>query len=87
MMDFESMNMVETHLKLKSPVGKYPFYMLIETSTFNEGDVEEKLNPFLEQCLNEELVVNGTVTSDPGKRKVSNLIKIYTKQTKSHAHN
>lgn len=63
-MDYESMQMVEEHLGLKSPIGKYPFYLLIETSGSNPQHDEEKLNQFLDYSLSKYLVLNGTVAEN-----------------------
>lgn len=45
--------------------------MLIETSGSNQGHDEEKLNVFLEEAMGTSLVVDGVLTNEPGKMKVS----------------
>lgn len=64
------MCMVNKHLGLESPIGDYPFYLLIETCGSNEKHDEEKLDRFLDVALKKHLVLNGTVTSDLKKLKV-----------------
>ena len=54
----------------RSPIEKFPFYMLIETSGSNQGHDEEKLNAFLEKAMETSLVVDGVLTNEPGKMKV-----------------
>ncbi|GLV38636.1 D-2-hydroxyglutaric acid dehydrogenase [Carabus blaptoides fortunei] len=67
MMDAQSMNMVQSHLKLKSAIGDFPFYLLLETSGCNGDHNEEKLNNFLEKCLCDGLVQDGTVSGEPSR--------------------
>ncbi|XP_054138566.1 D-2-hydroxyglutarate dehydrogenase, mitochondrial [Melozone crissalis] len=69
-MDEKCMELVETHLKLSSPVADSPFYVLIETSGSNSTHDEEKLNNFLEQATASGLVTDGTVATDEKKIKV-----------------
>lgn len=69
MLDAQSLNVVKTHLKLKSPIDDYPYYMVIETSGSNEQHDEEKLNRFLEGVMGDGLVMDGTVTNEPGKMR------------------
>lgn len=76
LMDAPSMDMVQTHLKLKNPIGDYPFYMFISTAGSNSNHDEEKLNKFLETCLDQGLVLNGTATNEPGKYKVIKYLQI-----------
>lgn len=59
----------------RSPIQKYPFYMLIETSGSNNDHDEEKLNKFLETAMSSSLVVDGFVTNEPSKMKVSSNAK------------
>ncbi|XP_031343457.1 D-2-hydroxyglutarate dehydrogenase, mitochondrial-like isoform X2 [Photinus pyralis] len=67
MMDASSLDVVTSHLKLKSPLGEFPFYMVIETSGSNEKHDEEKLNAFLESVMGDGIVADGTVTNEPSK--------------------
>ncbi|KAK5646932.1 hypothetical protein RI129_005396 [Pyrocoelia pectoralis] len=69
MMDERSLDVVTSHLKLKSPIGDFPFYMVVETSGSNEKHDEEKLNAFLEGVMSEGIVADGTVTNEPGKMR------------------
>ncbi|XP_064577093.1 D-2-hydroxyglutarate dehydrogenase, mitochondrial isoform X3 [Zonotrichia leucophrys gambelii] len=69
-MDEKCMELVETHLKLSSPVADSPFYVLIETSGSNSTHDEEKLHNFLEQAMASGLVTDGTVATDEKKIKV-----------------
>lgn len=71
MIDAKSLEVVTHHCKVKSPLPDYPFYMLIETSGSNTVHDEEKLNHFLENVMSEGIVVDGTVTNEPGKMGVS----------------
>ncbi|XP_064291750.1 D-2-hydroxyglutarate dehydrogenase, mitochondrial isoform X1 [Passer domesticus] len=69
-MDEKCMELVETHLKLSSPVADSPFYVLIETSGSNSTHDEEKLTNFLERAMASGLVTDGTVATDDKKIKV-----------------
>lgn len=71
MIDRLSLDLVTGHLKVKSPLEVYPFYMVIETHGSNNAHDEEKLNKFLECVMAEGLVVDGTTTNEPGKMRVS----------------
>lgn len=70
MMDAESMDMVKTHLKLKNPIGDHPFYVFVATAGSKAEHDEEKLHNFLEKCLNNGIVIDGTSTGDFNKYKV-----------------
>ncbi|XP_055320838.1 D-2-hydroxyglutarate dehydrogenase, mitochondrial-like [Sitodiplosis mosellana] len=67
MMDHQSLRICVDHYKLKSPVGEYPFYLLLETSGSNIKHDEEKMSNFLESSLSRGDIQDGTVTSDPSK--------------------
>ncbi|KAJ8918438.1 hypothetical protein NQ315_008135 [Exocentrus adspersus] len=69
MMDELTMDVVVSHLKLKSPLPQHPFYMIIETHGSNENHDEEKMNTFLQNIMDEKLVLNGTATSEVSKMK------------------
>lgn len=56
--------------KLDSPIGDYPFYLLIETAGNNEEHDFQKLNNFFEMALNKHLILNGTVVHEPSKIQV-----------------
>ncbi|XP_074154027.1 D-2-hydroxyglutarate dehydrogenase, mitochondrial isoform X2 [Sminthopsis crassicaudata] len=68
-MDDTCMRLVESHLRLSSPVRENPFYVLIETSGSDAGHDEEKLNNFLERVTSSGLVTDGTVATDNAKIK------------------
>ncbi|XP_035891720.1 D-2-hydroxyglutarate dehydrogenase, mitochondrial [Anopheles stephensi] len=69
MIDAPSLDSCTRFFGLQSPIEKYPFYMLIETSGSDAGHDEEKLTRFLEQTMEQGLVVDGTVTNEPTKMK------------------
>lgn len=60
----------------RSPISKYPFYMLIETSGSRMDHDEEKLHKFLQNVMENRLVLDGTVTNDPGKMKVRKMLNV-----------
>lgn len=53
--------------EIRSPIDEFPFYLLLETSGSNLKHDEEKLSHFLETTMNQGLVQNGVVTSEPSK--------------------
>lgn len=73
LIDAKSLDVVTSHLNLKSPLPDYPFYMLIETHGSNNAHDEEKLNTFLEDVMGEGTVLDGTATNEPGKMKVNSF--------------
>lgn len=70
-MDAATMEMVQQHLNLDSPIGEYPFYLIIETSGSSVEHDSDKLNKFLDTALTKHFVLNGTVVSDSNKYRVS----------------
>lgn len=58
-------------MKTSSPIDQYPFYLLIETSGSNVEHDQDKLNKYLEKTLENGFVLDGTVTNEPSKIKVS----------------
>lgn len=54
---------------IRSPLEKFPFYMLIETSGSHKDHDEEKLNDFLQKAMETYLVVDGVSTNEPGKMR------------------
>ena len=70
-LDADAMKVVTDNLGASSPIGDFPFYILIEASGSNGEHDEEKLNSFLEKMLNEGIILDGTVVTEPGKIKVS----------------
>ncbi|KAF5277754.1 hypothetical protein FQR65_LT03734 [Abscondita terminalis] len=67
--DTPSMQLVNEHLKLSSPIGNHNFYLFLETKGSCEEHDQEKLNKFLELVLRKRLVRDGTVTTEPSKYK------------------
>ncbi|KAK3105299.1 hypothetical protein FSP39_021859 [Pinctada imbricata] len=67
--DFQSMSCAKENLNLSSPIGDFPFYVLIETSGSNGQHDEEKLNQFLEEMMSLGLVHDGTVATESIKIK------------------
>lgn len=54
----------------RNPISDYPFYVLVETHGSDEGHDGEKLNRFLSKEMESGLILDGTVTSEPGKMQV-----------------
>ena len=54
---------------LTSKIDGHEFYVLLETSGSNAAHDEEKLASFVETALVEEVIEDGTLTSDPAKVK------------------
>lgn len=67
--NFNKFNLLNFLNAFRSPLEKFPFYMLIETSGSNHGHDEEKLNNFLQKAMETNLVVDGVSTNEPGKMK------------------
>ncbi|XP_066138173.1 D-2-hydroxyglutarate dehydrogenase, mitochondrial-like [Euwallacea fornicatus] len=66
-MDAITMDWGEEHIKFKSPLDKYPYYLLIETSGSNEEHDTLKINSFLESALFGNYILNGIVAAEPSK--------------------
>ncbi|KAG9240775.1 hypothetical protein BJ878DRAFT_429544 [Calycina marina] len=65
LMDSSSQDLVFSVTKNKRPLeGKYPFYCLIETSGSNSDHDTEKLEKFLENVMENEIVLDGVVAQD-----------------------
>ncbi|XP_015435265.1 PREDICTED: D-2-hydroxyglutarate dehydrogenase, mitochondrial [Dufourea novaeangliae] len=73
MMDKLSLDVSTGTFDLKNPLTTKPdghdFYVLLETSGSNVQHDEEKLASFVEQALAEDIIEDGTLTSDPAKVK------------------
>ncbi|KAL3281914.1 hypothetical protein HHI36_005118 [Cryptolaemus montrouzieri] len=67
--DADSLAVTTEHLKLKSPLDKFPFYMLIETHGSDNTHDEEKLNRFLGKVMEDGSVLDGIATNEPSKMK------------------
>ncbi|KYQ89289.1 putative actin interacting protein [Tieghemostelium lacteum] len=64
-MDRGCIDLVLRHQPLQEPFSEKPkFYILLETSGFNETHDQEKLNEFLEYIMEQGLTVDGTVATD-----------------------
>lgn len=78
MMDKLSLDVSIEAFGLKSPLTSrtdgHEFYVLMETSGSNASHDEEKLTSFVEKALADDIIEDGTLTSDPTKVKVSNCI-------------
>lgn len=75
MMDKLSLDVSIETFGLKSPlttkIDGHDFYVLMETSGSNVNHDEEKLTSFVEKALADDIIEDGTLTSDPTKIKVS----------------
>ncbi|XP_059469667.1 D-2-hydroxyglutarate dehydrogenase, mitochondrial-like [Neocloeon triangulifer] len=69
LMDLECADAVEENMKIKLPLEKMPFYVILESSGSNSAHDEEKLNTFLEVVMGEGLVIDGTVITEPSRIK------------------
>ncbi|XP_023310421.1 D-2-hydroxyglutarate dehydrogenase, mitochondrial-like [Anoplophora glabripennis] len=66
-MDSVTMDFIEDKNHQQSPIGSHPFHLLIETSGSNEVHDSEKVNNFLDDVINSNLISNGTMASEPSK--------------------
>lgn len=66
-MDSMCMDLVEKHLQVSNPIGKAPFYVLVEVSGSQETHNQEKLDNFIEKVMSESYVSDGTVATDGAK--------------------
>lgn len=71
MIDRQSLACSMSYLNQPSPIGDFPFYMIVETSGSKAEHDEEKLMNFLSRTMEKGLVIDGTTTNDPGKMKVN----------------
>lgn len=67
--DQQSMETVETNLGYRSPIGQFPFYVIVETSGSNANHDTEKLDEFLEKVMGDGVALDGTMASEPSKMK------------------
>lgn len=78
-MDYQSMQLTKKHLKqvdetLGFPLdNEYPFYLLIETSGSNKDHDDSKLEKFLEDIMEDEIVIDGTMAQ--GVNEIETLWK------------
>lgn len=69
MIDEPSLEASTTMCNLQSPIQKYPFYMLFETSGSNDEHDKEKLNNFLKNAMEKSIIVDGVATNEPSKMR------------------
>lgn len=84
LIDEASLGLATGHLKLKCPLGVYPFYMLIETHGSNNEHDEEKMNTFLESIMADGLVEDGTTTNEVSK--MNNIWALRERITEGSTH-
>lgn len=70
-MDNKTLQFGEKYSNVTSPIGDYPYYLLIEVAGSNSEHDNDKFQTFLESALNQNLVLNGTIASEPKKIQVS----------------
>ncbi|ODQ64849.1 hypothetical protein NADFUDRAFT_25106 [Nadsonia fulvescens var. elongata DSM 6958] len=69
-MDNKSLKLVQDHSDLARPLeDEYPFYVLIETSGSNKDHDDAKLESFLENAMESEVVLDGVVSQDETQLK------------------
>ncbi|XP_043925544.1 D-2-hydroxyglutarate dehydrogenase, mitochondrial [Protopterus annectens] len=68
-MDEECMNAVTKHTPLSNPLKASSFYIVTETSGSNAVHDEAKLNDFLQEAMDSDLVTDGTVATEETKIK------------------
>ncbi|KAK8056510.1 hypothetical protein PG993_001737 [Apiospora rasikravindrae] len=65
LMDLKSQQLVQKVRNSNSPLeGEHPFYCLIETSGSNSEHDSEKLEKFLEDVMNKEIITDGVLAQD-----------------------
>lgn len=78
LIDRASVENAQEMLGLRSPLaGGHEFYVLVETSGSHAGHDEEKLGAFLERVMDDGVVEDGTVTSEPSKIRVRQIDDSY----------
>ncbi|CAH2004346.1 unnamed protein product [Acanthoscelides obtectus] len=65
--DSTSMEFAKETVGITSPIGDYPYYLLIETSGSNPEHDADKLYKFLDLVLVKHLALNGTLATEPAK--------------------
>lgn len=75
MIDRLSLEVCTKYLRLQNPLTSggdgHNFYVLIETAGSQLAHDEEKLNSFVEKAMNEGIIADGTLSSEPSKMQVS----------------
>lgn len=78
MMDRLSLDVSINNLGMKNPLTNrkdgHEFYMVIETSGSHQDHDEEKLSSFVENAINNDLIEDGTLTSETAKLNVKNYL-------------
>ncbi|XP_036318571.1 D-2-hydroxyglutarate dehydrogenase, mitochondrial-like isoform X1 [Rhagoletis pomonella] len=62
------------HFELNTPIGSFPFYMLLETSGSNGSHDLEKINRFVEFGMGKGEIIDGTIASEA--RKMQKIWKL-----------
>lgn len=75
LMDKLALDVSTSLLDMKSPLASngHEFYVLMETSGSNVNHDGEKLASFIEKALADDIIEDGTLTSDPAKVKVGSV--------------
>jgi hypothetical protein len=77
--DAESMKCVEENLGLKSPIGNFSFYMLMECSGSDENEIRNKMGTFLRKGYSEGMIEDCLVAKDSEETEVNiQIINQYT---------
>lgn len=71
LIDAQSLEVVTKGFNIKSPIDEYPFHMLIETHGSSNVHDEEKMGKLLVNLIEDGVVLDGVVTNEPSKMKVS----------------
>lgn len=71
LMDQVSVDIVKKNLDISCPLPSAPFYILLETSGSDGTHDEDKLNKFLNICMDRNYIIDGLTTSEPSKMKVN----------------
>lgn len=73
MIDRLSLEVCTKYLRLQNPLASngdgHNFYMLIETAGSQLAHDQEKLTNFVEKAMNQEIITDGTMSSEPSKMK------------------
>ncbi|XP_045462852.1 D-2-hydroxyglutarate dehydrogenase, mitochondrial-like [Harmonia axyridis] len=68
-MDHQTMELVEEHSELSSPIGPYPFYLIIETSGSESVHDQKKLEGYFNGCMDKHFILNGVVATSAAQRE------------------
>ncbi|XP_076269357.1 D-2-hydroxyglutarate dehydrogenase, mitochondrial-like isoform X1 [Rhynchophorus ferrugineus] len=66
-MDDKTIQFGQEFCNVTSPIGDYPYYLLIEVAGSNEEHDNDKFHSFLDSALKEHFVLNGTIAAEPQK--------------------